>query len=121
MFAAFRGAGFIPQVTQEATQSNTRLNLVAAGLGCALMMSTARLTGRAGVAFVPVVDMPSNMRWELALVWQPQHLTPAAKAFVDLTKAYIDAHPEFVELFDTNGPTATVNETRRRIEAADTG
>jgi DNA-binding transcriptional LysR family regulator len=95
---AFRSVGFVPQVVQEASQANTRLSLVAAGIGSALVPATAASTGRRGVVFIPVVDMPPSTRFELAIAWQPQHASPAVKAFVALAKAYVDRHPELMQI-----------------------
>jgi DNA-binding transcriptional LysR family regulator len=93
ILAAFRNAGFAPWVTQEAAESATRLNLVAAGLGCSLVPWTAKLSGRSDLYFIPIIDWPSNLYYELALAWQPRHLLPAADAFIALTKACISAQP----------------------------
>jgi DNA-binding transcriptional LysR family regulator len=96
--AAFRSVGYVPQVVQEATQANTRLSLVSAGFGSTLVPAAAASTGRRGVAFIPVVDMPPSVRFEIALAWQPQHASPAVRAFVALCKAYVDAHPELTQI-----------------------
>jgi len=106
MIAACRAVGFVPRVAQEAMQSTTALSLVAAGFGWSFTPSTAQFAGRANVAFVPVIDMPPNLRWELAMVWRPQRMSSAVKSFVELAKAFIDAHPEMVEFDISTEPPA---------------
>lgn len=96
--AMFKSAGVVPRVTQEATQMNTTLSLVGAGLGCGIVSGTAALRRPPGVAFVPIADMPSYLRWEMMMVWPPDHLSAAASAFVALAKAQVSAHPHWFEV-----------------------
>ncbi|MET0371304.1 MAG: LysR substrate-binding domain-containing protein [Sphingobium sp.] len=94
--AAFRDVGVSPHIAQEAMQTHTSLSLVAAGMGCALHMETAALTGMRGVAFRPIDDLPTNVRWETAMVWHPHHLSPVARNFVMGVKAFVAENPELV-------------------------
>jgi DNA-binding transcriptional LysR family regulator len=94
----FKSAGVVPRVTQEASQTNTTLSLVGVGLGCGVVAGTAALREPPGVAFVPIRDMPSYMRWEMLMVWTPDHLSKAAASFVELAKAQIADHPEWLEI-----------------------
>jgi DNA-binding transcriptional LysR family regulator len=96
--AACRAVGFVPIATHEATQANVRLSLVAAGVGYSFVPATAALSQRSGVVYVPVRDMPTRNRFEMMITWRPQHATTATKAFVELTKAYVDANPHLIEL-----------------------
>ena len=43
MLSVFKAAGVMPQVAQEAIQTNTTISLVGAGLGCSLVVATAAL------------------------------------------------------------------------------
>lgn len=94
----FKSAGVIPKVTQEATQTNTTLSLVSVGLGCGIVAGTAALRQTPNVSFLSITDMPPYMRWELVMVWRPDHLSAAAVAFVDLAKSLIAAHPEWLDV-----------------------
>lgn len=56
----FRNLGVMPRVVQEATQTNTTLSLVGAGLGWALVTATAALAQPRNVRFLPIVDNTPN-------------------------------------------------------------
>ena len=94
----FKSAGVVPRVTQEASQTNTTLSLVGVGLGCGVVASTAALRAPPGVAFVPISDMPSYLRWEMLMVWPPDHLSKTAAAFVQLAKAQITENPHWLDV-----------------------
>ena len=94
----FKSAGVVPRVTQEASQTNTTLSLVGVGLGCGVVGSTAALREPPGVAFLPISDMPSYLRWELLMVWTPDHLSSSAAAFVELAKALIAENPQWIDV-----------------------
>ena len=94
----FKSAGVVPRVTQEASQTNTTLSLVGVGLGCGVVASTAALRQPPGVAFVPISDMPSYLRWEMLMVWPPDHLSQTAAAFVELAKAQIAENPHWLDV-----------------------
>ena len=93
----FKSAGVIPKVTQEATQTNTTLSLVSVGLGCGIVAGTAALRQTPNVTFLTISDMPAYMRWELVMVWRPDHLSTIAASFVDAAKSLIAIHPEWVD------------------------
>jgi DNA-binding transcriptional LysR family regulator len=83
-FSACLRAGFNPRVVQEATQTNTRLNFVAAGFGAALVTGTARYSEYHGVKFLPVVDLSdSALTWELSIVWVPRGVTRPLRTLID--------------------------------------
>jgi DNA-binding transcriptional LysR family regulator len=94
----FKSAGVVPRVTQEAKQTNTTLSLVGVGLGCGIVTGTAALRQPPNIAFLPITDMPSYLRWEMMMVWPPDHLSKAAAAFVELAKAQFADHPEWIEI-----------------------
>jgi DNA-binding transcriptional LysR family regulator len=81
--ASFAEAGFAPNVVAEAGTIEMVLELVRAGVGCAISsaMSTATIVGRGAIA-VPL-DRPKLSK--LVLIHRAdQPLTPAARAFVEL-------------------------------------
>lgn len=101
----FKSAGVIPKVTQEATQTNTTLSLVSVGLGCGIVAGTAALRRTPNVTFLPITDMPPYMRWELVMIWRPDHLSATAAAFVEGAKALIAARPEWLDVDAPINPT----------------
>lgn len=96
-FSVFKDAGVMPRVTQEATQTNTSLSLVGAGLGCSLVMATAALTGARNVAFRPINDPSFKSIWELMMAWLPGHLGPLGQEFVDFARRYVEDHPHLLD------------------------
>ncbi|WP_162527121.1 LysR substrate-binding domain-containing protein [Sphingomonas solaris] len=90
----FRDVGAIPQVTQEATQTNTTLSLVGVGLGCSIVTATAALTQPRNVKFLEIEDPAPHARWELVMAWHPDQVGRIAADFVAIGQAYArdDAH-----------------------------
>ena len=86
--AAFRSVGAQPNIVQEAMQTQTTLSLVANGLGASLSMETAALIGLNNIAYRRVTDLPSNLRWELAMAWYPHHTSKASQNFMDVVKDF---------------------------------
>jgi DNA-binding transcriptional LysR family regulator len=81
---ACRKAGFTPKVVQEATRTNTRLALVAAGLGASPVTETARYRHYQGVRFLPVIDLRGDaFIWELSIVWEPRSASRALRTLVE--------------------------------------
>lgn len=94
----FKTVGAVPRVAQEASQTNTTLSLVGAGLGCSLVMATAALQTIRNVCFLEVSDEIPHARWEMAMVWQPDHLTPHTRQFLDITRAYLADNPHLLDI-----------------------
>lgn len=84
---ACRAAGFVPNVVQEARQMHTILSLVAAGLGISLVPKGARTMQIVGVAFVPLLDAPENVAWELAMGWRPRGARKALRNFLEVVRS----------------------------------
>ena len=93
----FKTTGLIPRITQEATQTNTTLGLVGAGLGCGIVAGTAALRRPPNVTFLPITDLPTHLRWEMVMVWPRAHLTGAAESFIKIAKAEIAARPAWLD------------------------
>ena len=93
----FKSAGVVPRIAQEAAQTNTTLSLVGAGLGCAIVSGTARLKQSRNVSFLKIVDLPDYLRWEMLMIWSRQQLSLPAANFIDIAKAHLIAHPEWLE------------------------
>ncbi|PKA44869.1 LysR family transcriptional regulator [Rhizobium sullae] len=83
---ACRAAGFVPNIVQEARQMHTILSLVAAGLGVSLVPTGATTMRIAGVAFIPLVDTPADIAWEMAIGWQPRGARKALRNFLEVVR-----------------------------------
>ena len=92
----FKTVGVIPKVEQEASQTNTSLSLVGAGLGCSLVMATAALQTVRNVTFLRIEDDLPNAQWELAMAWHPEHLSDETKLFLDLANRYLADNPQLL-------------------------
>ena len=82
--------GFTPRVTQEASNLQSTIGLVAAGLGVAFVAeSVARGTRRAGVVFRRLA--PPALQLHNALVWPAgRHPNPALPELTGATRAWLD-------------------------------
>lgn len=96
IFSIFKHLGMMPRLVQEATQTNTTLSLVGASLGCALVMATAAMVQPRNVRFLPIEDDAGHAQWQLLMVWRPQQIGSAAKAFIETAQAYVAANPALV-------------------------
>jgi DNA-binding transcriptional LysR family regulator len=77
-------AGFTPTIFQEATEPQTLLAMVGAGLGVALMPETTSRIGWPGVSFVPIkTDAPSA---NLYITYTAQDDAPVVRAFLNILR-----------------------------------
>lgn len=83
LYAACLGAGFAPRIVCESGSAQGILALVAAGLGIALLPQLA-IEPRPGTRIVPLAGpVPTRT---LAVLWDPDRLSHAACAFLDLCR-----------------------------------
>ena len=97
VFSMFQSIGMMPQVTQEATQISTVLSLVGAGLGCTIVMATARLTRAHNVSFLPLIDHKPLVPWQLVMAWHPDQIGDLGKDFVRFTTAHVRENPRLID------------------------
>lgn len=82
---AFRDVGATPRIVQRATQVNSVLTLVEAGLGVALVPASARPLG--GVQFIVLEELHSHtVRAHIA--WQPTNTNPVLPRALNCLPAY---------------------------------
>ena len=93
----FKAVGVVPRIAQEATQTNTTLSLVSAGLGCSLVMATAALQTVRNVSFVWVEDDLPHALWEMGMAWHPDHLTPETRLFLDVANSHLAENPQLLD------------------------
>lgn len=82
-------AGFAPRVAQVATQIHTVVGLVGAGLGVAVVPSTARNLHPRNVRFVALADPGEPLH--VALAWRAGQETPVIRSFRRVTQDVIAA------------------------------
>lgn len=85
VFALYNAAGRVPQVSQEAIQMQTIVNLVSAGLGLAWVPQSVRQFQRSGIVYRPV-GWPRGRgvpACETSLVWRPDTVSPALSHFLN--------------------------------------
>ena len=93
----FKTVGVVPRVAQEATQTNTTLSLVSAGLGCSLVMATAASQTIRNVAFLRVEDDMPHALWEMGMAWHPEHMTAETRLFLDIVDAHLAENPGLLD------------------------
>lgn len=93
----FKSVGVIPRIEQEANQTSTSLSLVGAGLGCSLVMATAALQTARNVAFLRIEDDLPHARWELAMAWNPDHISADTRQFLDHANQYLEDNPQLLD------------------------
>jgi DNA-binding transcriptional LysR family regulator len=76
--------GFRPRVAQEANQTHTVVALVAAGIGVALVPTSAQRMGLAGVAYRPLREATPLSR--TAVAWRRSDPSPVLAAFLDVAR-----------------------------------
>jgi DNA-binding transcriptional LysR family regulator len=77
-------AGFVPFMSRHASDTETRLTLVAAGIGVAPMLGSPRLLTRSDIVYRPLSGPPIIVK--LFAVWR-RDAGPAAFAFLDTLRA----------------------------------
>jgi DNA-binding transcriptional LysR family regulator len=77
--------GFTPRVVQEASQTHAVVGLVSAGIGAALVPSSAQEIRLRGVELRPLAERPPQVG--TALAWRRDEDSPALKAFIATTKS----------------------------------
>jgi DNA-binding transcriptional LysR family regulator len=93
----FKNVGVVPRVEQEASQTNTSLSLVGAGLGCSIAMATAALQHSRSVRFLHIEDDLSHARWEMAMAWNPDHLSTHTRQFIEIVRRHLEEHPRMLD------------------------
>ncbi len=101
MLDLFKRLGVMPEIVQEARQTNTTLSLVGAGLGCSLVMATAVLARPGNVKFLPIEDLPAHRPWELQMIWHPEHINQLTEDFLSIAKRYAREHAPQLGLAET--------------------
>ncbi|WP_017314810.1 LysR family transcriptional regulator [Mastigocladopsis repens] len=83
----FQQAGFSPKVVQKASQKQTILGLVSAGMGVSLAPASIRNIHRAGVVYITLNT--SNAEVELVAVWRQDEPSPVLRTFLKVMKEVV--------------------------------
>jgi DNA-binding transcriptional LysR family regulator len=81
-----RQAGFAPRIAAETSDLNVMIQLVAEGIGVALMPRSGGQEA-SDVATIPVTHPVIDRR--IILVWRPDATSPAARAFITLAREHL--------------------------------
>jgi DNA-binding transcriptional LysR family regulator len=84
--AAFRRAGFEPQVAQEVHQVHTMIGLVGGGIGVALVPRSVSRLNLEGVAYRPLEGEDATVA-ELIAAWPLDRETPVLRRFLAVARA----------------------------------
>ncbi len=84
--AAFRQAGFEPQVAQEVNQLHTIIGLVGGGIGVALVPHSVSRLDLEGVVYRPLRDKDAPVA-ELVAAWSLERETPVLRRFLAIAQA----------------------------------
>jgi DNA-binding transcriptional LysR family regulator len=98
---ACQHAGFVPRVTQEATQVQTVLAMVESGLGVALVPSVMQHFPSQKLVYRRLSKLPDVAAISLALAYRPEMESSAAQRFRQL------AEREFSQAGQHTGPAGT--------------
>lgn len=97
IFALYHAAGRLPQVTQEAIQMQTIVNLVSAGLGVAWVPQSVRQFQRPGVVYrgIRATRRSALPGCETSLVWSDSSASPPLRKFLTFgQKFHTSATPQ---------------------------
>ncbi|KAB8317887.1 LysR family transcriptional regulator [Tolypothrix campylonemoides VB511288] len=83
----FQQAGFSPKVVQKASQKQTILGLVSAGMGVSLAPASIRNIHRAGVVYITLNIL--NAEVELVAVWRQDEPLPVLRTFLEVMKKVV--------------------------------
>lgn len=75
-------AGFVPQVSQQATQIHTVVGLVGAGMGVSIVPEVAMNLQLPTVSFAQIEDNPAGV--DVCLAWRKDNSLPALTSFADI-------------------------------------
>ena len=78
-------AGFVPNIVQEGEMTDTRLGLVAAGVGVAFIIAGLQNLRLKGVVYRSLGDDFPKLK--LALAWRKGESSPLVHEFLKITKA----------------------------------
>lgn len=90
--AAFRRAGFEPEVAQEVNQLHTIIGLVGGGIGVALVPHSVSRLDLEGVVYRPLRDKDAPVA-ELVAAWSLERETPVLRRFLAIAQATASAAP----------------------------
>lgn len=93
----FKDIGLAPLVTQEAMQTNTTLSLVGVGVGCSIVMATARNAEPKNVKLLSIEGLQATRRWEMAAAWARGNDNPERAAFLSIMHDVIAANPAWLD------------------------
>lgn len=88
--AAFKRAGFEPQVAQEVNQLHTIIGLVGGGIGVALVPHSVSRLDLEGVVYRPLRDKDAPVA-ELVAAWSLERETPVLRRFLAIAQATASA------------------------------
>ncbi|NMG05836.1 LysR family transcriptional regulator [Brasilonema sp. UFV-L1] len=83
----FQQAGFSPKVVQKASQKQTILGLVSAGMGVSLAPASIRNIHRTGVVYITLDTL--DVEVELVAVWRQDESLPVLRTFLEVTKEVV--------------------------------
>ncbi|PGX23286.1 LysR family transcriptional regulator [Priestia megaterium] len=83
IIALCRNSGFSPNITLEVSQIQTIVNLVASGLGIAVLPESVKIAQRSGVVYRPLRETTG---FDIAVAWRRNNNSLLVQNFLSITK-----------------------------------